>query len=276
MKSMTLNLKLGLGIVLILFLVALFAPFLSPHGPLQDFRGYENLSPSFESKDGFHFLLGTDPLGRDLLSRLIYGARYALLMGVFSVFLAALVGVPLGLYAGTHEKFDRIVSKATDIIMSFPTILIAIVVVSILGPGVVNAVFAVAITSIPIFVRLTRTQTKAEAQKDYVQAARALGLSSRRIIFRHILPNISSPLIVLFSLSLGSAILESASLSFLNLGAVPPTPEWGSMIRSGMETFLSINPWVSLFSGACIFVTVLGFNLLGDALRDIWDPHKRT
>ncbi|MDB5038495.1 MAG: diguanylate cyclase [Bacteriovoracaceae bacterium] len=258
-----------------LTILAIFAPFIAPYDPLLDFRGFENHAPSLSRLGGHIFFLGTDALGRDLLSRLIYGARYCLLMGCFSVLLAASIGVPLGLYAGYHPRFDAIISKASDILMSFPAILIAIMIVAVLGPGLVNAIIAVGLTSIPIFIRLTRAQVKAEAKRDYVKAAEALGVRNTRILFRHIFPNITSPLLVVVSLSLGTAILESASLSFLNLGATPPLPEWGSMIRSGMESFLSTNPWISIFSGFCIFLNVLGFNLLGDALRDRWDPMLR-
>ena len=266
---------IGLSIVCGLVLVGIFAPWIAPHSPLEDFRGLENLAPSLTAHEGNFFLLGTDQLGRDLLSRLIYGTRYCLLMGCMSVFLASLIGIPLGLYAGYLPRADAVISKITDILMSFPTILIAIIIVAVLGPGLFNAIVAVGVTSVPAFVRLTRAQVKSEARREYIMAAVSLGMSSNRILFRHIFPNVTSALLVLGSLSLGTAILESAALSFLNLGVSPPTPEWGSMIRSGMETFLSSNPWVSCFSGACIFMNVLGFNLLGDALRDRWDPMLR-
>ncbi|MBN8555348.1 MAG: ABC transporter permease [Deltaproteobacteria bacterium] len=270
-----LSFYLGGAIVLCLLVIAIFAPIIAPYNPFEDFRGLENLSPSFENHNGHVFLLGTDQLGRDLLSRLIFGTRYCLFMGCLSVLFAACIGIPLGLYAGYIKSADRIISKATDILMSFPAILIAIIVVSILGPGLYNAIIAVGLTSIPAFIRLTRGQVLAESRKEYVMAAQSIGVRTNRILFQHIFRNIVSPLLVLTSLSLGAAILESASLSFLNLGVSPPAPEWGSMIRSGMETFLSTNPWVSTFSGFCIFLNVLGFNLLGDALRDKWDPMLR-
>lgn len=273
---LTAGLVIGLILVLCLLVIGLIAPWISPQNPLLDFPGAENLPPLSLSNDNIRFWLGTDQLGRDLLSRLIYGTRYCLMMGVFSVVLAALVGIPLGLLAGSQRKMDFPISKATEILMSFPAILIAILVVAILGPGFWNAIIAVAITSVPGFIKLTRTQVLLEASKDYVLAGKALGMSSSRLLFGHILPNIASPLIVLTSLSLGAAILESAALSFLNLGVTPPTPEWGSMIRSGMEYLLSSNPWISILSGFCIFVNVLGFNLLGDGLRDRWDPLLRN
>jgi len=270
-----LGFKIGAVIVITLLTLAILAPWIAPYAPLEDFRGWENLSPSWKLHDGHRFLLGTDQLGRDSLSRLIYGTRYCFLMGCFSVLLAAVIGVPLGLWAGYHARSDLFIAKATDIWMSFPTILIAIAIVAILGPGLWNAVVAVGLTTVPAFVRLTRTQVKSEVRRDYVQAAQSLGVRPERILFRHIFPNITSSLLVLASLGLGSAILESASLSFLNLGVTPPAPEWGSMIRSGMETFLSTNPWISIESGVCIFLSVLGFNLLGDALRDRFDPMLR-
>jgi len=266
------NFYIGGGIVALLIILGLFAPWIAPHSPLNDFRGYENLAPSFQSHGGNIFLLGTDQLGRCLLSRIIYGSRYCLYMGCLAVLLAASIGVPLGLFAGYHKRADRFISKGTDILMSFPTILIAIIIVGILGPGLNNAIIAVGLTAIPAFIRLTRSQTRLESTQDYILAAQALGMKDRRIIFIHIFPNIVPPLLILLSLGLGTAILESAALSFLNLGVTPPTPEWGSMIRSGMETFLSINPWISTFSGFAIFLNVLGFNILGDALRDRLDP----
>ncbi len=270
-----LNFIFGLGMLSLLILLAIFAPWIAPYSPFDDFRGYENLAPSLTSRDGRFFLLGTDQLGRDLLSRLVFGTRYCLLMGCLSVTFAAGIGIPLGLYAGYHSRADFFISKVTDILMSFPAILIAIAVVAILGPGLYNAIIAVGLTAIPAFVRLTRAQVKAEVTREYVMAARSLGDSTFRVLFRHIFPNITAALLVLTSLSLGTAILESAALSFLNLGVSPPAPEWGSMIRSGMETLMSSNPWISSLSGLCIFINVLGFNLLGDALRDRWDPSLR-
>lgn len=274
-KPVSIGLVIGGALVLCLLICALFAPLLSPFDPLLDHPGLENSKPFFSTESGLHFLLGTDQLGRDLLSRLIYGARYCLIMGICAVAVAAIVGVPLGLIAGFVPRWDAFLSKSTEILMSFPTILIAILIVAILGPGFWNAIIAVGLTSIPGFVKLTRSQVKAEASRDYVVAARALGMPAWRILFLHIFPNIFSPLLVITSLSLGTAILESAALSFLNLGVTPPTPEWGSMIRSGMEYFLSSNPWISIFSGFCIFLNVLGFNLLGDGLRDRYDPLAR-
>jgi len=269
------TLLVGISLVSLLVICTLFANWISPHSPLEDFRGLENLSPSFESRDGKYFLLGTDTLGRDLLSRLIYGARYCLLMGCVTVAIAGFIGIPLGMLAGSHTRLDAVISKATDIVMSFPAVLIALVVVSILGPGLFNVIIAVALTSIPSFIRLTRSQVKLEFRKDYVQAAECLGVGRIRLLSLHIFPNIVPSLLVLSSLSLGTAILESAGLSFLNLGVTPPAPEWGSMIRTGMETFLSSNPWVSTFAGLCIFLNVLAFNLIGDALRDRLDPALR-
>lgn len=269
------NLKIGFLILFTLLFLALFAGWIAPHDPLKDYIGFENLSPSFKIYDGHYFLLGTDQLGRDLLSRLIYGTRYCLMMGCFSVLLGASIGIPLGIFAGYYRLADRFISKGVDILMSFPVILIAIMVVAILGPGLVNAIIAIGITTIPAFARLSRSQTQSEATKEYTLAARALGQKDFLIMFRHIFPNILAPLIVLTTLTLGAAILESAALSFLNLGVSPPTPEWGSMIRSGMETFLSTNPWISTFSGTAIFLNVLAFNLLGDGLRDKLDPSLR-
>lgn len=274
-QPLSLGLLVGGVIVLCLLVIAILSPLIAPFDPLLDHPGSENLGPLTKSMSGSWFWLGTDQLGRDLLSRLLHGARYCLIMGVFAVAFAAAFGVPLGLIAGFNQRLDVLISKATEILMSFPAILIAILVVAILGPGFWNAIIAVGLTSIPGFIKLTRGQVKSEAKRDYVMAARALGVSSSRVLLRHIFPNIVSPLLVVTSLSLGTAILESAALSFLNLGVTPPAPEWGSMIRSGMEYFLSSNPWISTLSGFCIFLNVLGFNLLGDGLRDRWDPLAR-
>lgn len=264
---------IGLSLVIFAGLLAMFAPWISAYSPLKDFPGAENLPPMSTFEEEF-FLFGTDSLGRDMWSRLTWGARYTLGMSLGAVILALLVGLPFGVIAGYYPRWDRFLSKASDIMMAFPSLLIAIIVVAILSPGYFNAIVAVAMTSIIPFFKLTRTQVRSESTKEYVLAAKALGMRNLRIIWKHIFPNTLSPLIVLASLSLGSACLEAAALSFLNLGVSPPTPEWGSMIRSGMETFLSVNPWVSLLSGIGIFVSVLGFNLLGDALRDWTDPKK--
>lgn len=271
-----LSLKIGGALVSFLVAMALFAPWLAPYSPLQDFSGAENLRPSLEAHGtGQTFWLGTDALGRDLLSRLIFGARICLWMSLMAVSLAALIGVPLGLLSGFFPRLDSMISRGIDILLSFPSILIAILIVAILGPGLWNAVIAVAVTNVPSFLKLTRAQTLQEVGKDYVLAGRALGLSTPRLLLRHILPNIVPSLVVISTLNLGTAILESAALSFLNLGVSPPTAEWGLMIRAGMEDLLSVNPWVTVLSGLCILLNVLAFNLLGDGLKERLDPlHK--
>lgn len=290
------NFRIGAFLVSALLFLAAFGPSLAPYDPDYQFTGCvrkdalidgscRNLPPlahaqtleKDDQRERYQFWLGTDNFGRDQLSRLIYGARYCLVMSILAVLLAALIGLPLGLLGGYYRALDPLVAKGSDILMSFPAILIAIFIVAALGPSLENAIIAVGLTSVAPFVKLTRAQVLAEKHRDYVTAARSIGYSDLRILLRHILPNIMAPLMVLASLSLGTAILESAALSFLGLGVRPPTPEWGLMIREGMKTFFSsgnlqFNPWTSLFSGLFIFANVLGFNLLGDALRDQFDP----
>lgn len=294
------NLTVGLFLVSGLVFLALFGPALAPYDPEYQFTGCvrkeilnegscRNLWPLSHAqtleKDGkrekYHFLLGTDHFGRDQISRLIHGARYCLIMSVLAVLLAALIGIPLGMIGGYFRRLEVFVAKGSDILMSFPTILIAIFIVAVLGPSLENAIIAVAMTAVAPFVKLTRAQVLAERSLDYVAAAQTIGDSHFRVLFRHIFPNILAPLFVLASLTLGTAILESAALSFLGLGVQAPTPEWGLMIREGIKTFfgsqnLQFNPWTSLFAGLFIFFNVLGFNLLGDALRDRFDPSLRS
>lgn len=292
----TWNFRIGFALLCFLVSLALFAPLLAPYDPTYQFTGCvrkvesldgscRNLWPFSQAqtlemngeRERRNFILGTDNFGRDQLSRLIVGARYCLIMSVMAVMLAALIGIPLGLLGGYYRWLNPLVAKGSDILMSFPSILIAIFIVAILGPSLENAIIAVGMTAVAPFIKLTRAQVLSERHKEYVLAAQALGDGDFRILTRHILPNILAPLFVLASLSLGTAILESAALSFLGLGVQAPTPEWGLMIREGIRTFfgsqnLHFNPWTSLLSGFLIFINVLGFNLMGDALRDRFDP----
>lgn len=266
---------LGLVIITLFILSAIFAPYLTPHDPVATSL-YDQLKPPVWHATGTSkHVLGTDDLGRDILSRLIYGARVSLVVAVISVGLAFFFGTLLGCVSGYYKGFrDSIIMRLMDIILAFPYILLAIVVVAYLGPSLQNAMIAIAITYIPRFARIVRGSVLEECEKDYVSAARAVGARDFRIIFIAILPNCLGPLIVQTTLSFASAILDMAALSFLGLGAQPPTPEWGAMIAKSRSLILRAS-WVMTFPGLAILFAVLGFNLLGDGLRDALDPRLR-
>ncbi len=265
----------GLIIIVIFILVAIFAPYISPHDPIETSL-YDQLKPPFWYEGGTtKNYLGTDDLGRDILSRLIYGARISLMVSVISVSLAFFFGTLIGAISGYKKGWiDNIVMRLMDIILSFPYILLAIVIVAYLGPSLKNAMIAIGITYVPRFARIVRGSVLEECEKDYVTAARAIGASEFRIIFLAILPNCMGPLIVQTTLNFASAILDAAALSFLGLGAQPPTPEWGAMIAQSRSLILRAS-WVMTLPGLAILFAVLGFNLLGDGLRDALDPRMR-
>jgi peptide/nickel transport system permease protein/dipeptide transport system permease protein len=266
---------LGLIIITVFILSAIFAPYLSPHDPVGTSL-YDQLKPPVWHPTGtWENILGTDDLGRDILSRLIYGARVSLLVSVVSVGLAFIIGTLLGCFSGYYKGImDSTIMRIMDIILAFPYILLAIVVVAYLGPSLQNAMIAIAITYVPRFARIVRGSVLEECEKDYVSAARAIGASDLRIIFIAILPNCFGPLIVQTTLGFASAILDMAALSFLGMGAQPPTPEWGAMIAKSRALILRAS-WVMTFPGLAILFAVLGFNLLGDGLRDALDPRLR-
>ncbi|HHY92675.1 MAG TPA: ABC transporter permease [Firmicutes bacterium] len=257
---------IGLLIVLAFVVVALITPWIAP---------YDATTPDFGkilAKPGGSHLLGTDELGRDIFSRILYGSRISLLVGLVAVGLAAIVGVPLGLTSGYYGgTFDNLVMRAMDVLMAFPSILLAIVIVSILGPNLQNAVIAVGVFTVPAFARLARGEVLGIKNQEYIEAARAMGASDAWIITWHILPNIISPLIVWSTLNVSSAILTAAGLGFLGLGAQPPSPEWGAMLAKGRE-YLLVAPHLSTYPGLAILILALGLNLLGDGLRDVLDP----
>ncbi len=260
------NAAVGALLILCIALIALLAPVIAPHDPFHQSLGNRLKPPSTVH------LFGTDAYGRDNLSRIIYGSRISLTVGVIAVGISLGAGLFAGLCAGYFGGIlDEIVMRIVDIIMSFPSVLLAIVIVSVLGPSLFNAMIAIGISSIPTFARLARGSTLSVREREYVEAVRALGASMVWIVGRHIFPNILAPLTVVSSLSLARTILSAAALSFLGLGAQPPTPDWGAMLNTG-RTYMLSAWWVSVFPGLAIMVTVLGFNLLGDGLRDVLDP----
>lgn len=274
------------GLVIIAFFVAIstFAPLLRPIDPLRSNLRTRLLPPSWtlsqderENRDlnAWTYPFGTDTQGRDILVRVLYGGRISLRVGLVAVAMALIVGTLLGLFAGYLGGWvDMLVVWLVDILLAFPGILLAIAIVAVLGPSLTNALIAISITQIPIYIRIVRSVTLSLRESEYVQAAKALGTRAPRIVFNHILPNSFSPLIVQLTLSIGVAILDVAALGFLGLGARPPTPEWGAMISDGFGRF-RVAPWLSIFPGLGIFFSVVGFNLLGDALRDAFDPRLR-
>jgi peptide/nickel transport system permease protein len=266
---------MGLVVIVLFISSAILAPYLSPHNPIETSL-YDQLKPPVWHATGtWKNILGTDDLGRDILSRLIYGARVSLVVAVISVGLAFFCGTLLGCFSGYYKGFrDSLIMRCMDIILAFPYILLAIVVVAYLGPSLQNAMIAIAITYIPRFARIVRGSVLEECEKDYVSAARAIGSGDLRIIFIAILPNCLGPLIVQTTLGFASAVLDMAALSFLGLGAQPPTPEWGAMIAHSRALILRAS-WVMTFPGLAILFAVLGFNLLGDGLRDALDPRLR-
>jgi ABC-type dipeptide/oligopeptide/nickel transport system permease subunit len=255
----------GLGLILALILLALSARQVAPHDPLRQDLPHALARPSIE------FPLGTDEFGRCILSRILFGARLSLLVGVIATAIGATAGILSGLAAGYFPRLDAPVMRTMDVLLAFPSILLAIAIVAALGPSLGNVMIAVGVRSIPSFARLARSMVLSLKELDFVQGAAALGASHARVLFRHILPNSVSPLLVFSSMQVATAILLAAILSFLGLGVQPPTPEWGKMVSDG-RAYLLEAPHVSLFPGLAIFIAVMGFNCLGDGLRDALDP----
>jgi peptide/nickel transport system permease protein len=257
---------IGLVLIGLLVLMAIFAPILAPLDPIQ--QNYERLSQPPSSS---HWL-GTDNLGRDVLSRVIHGTRVSLSAGVIAVGIAVVIGVLLGLIAGFFRGVtDEILMRVVDAMLAFPFLVLAITLAAVLGPSLQNSMLAIAVVSVPVFARLTRGQMLSEREREYVQAAKALGSSDARIVLQHLLPNIAGPVIIQATLSVAGAILAESSLSFLGLGVQPPTPSWGEMLNVA-RGYLRDAPWTAIAPGVFIFVAVLAFNLLGDGLRDALDP----
>jgi len=260
---------LGLGFIALVVIVAVFAPLIAQFSPIvQNYKALK-VGPSL-----VHWF-GTDELGRDIFSRIAYGARASMLAGVSSVVIALVLGVPVGIASGYLGGWlDAVISRVVDATLAIPYLVLAIALAAILGPSLVNAMFAIGVAAAPRFVRLTRGQVLSVASEDYVEAARALGNPGLRIAFRHIFPNILPVLIVQATLTLASAITSEASLSFLGLGQQPPFPSWGAMLNTAQRS-LATAPWIAVWPGLAIFLTVLSFNLLGDGLRDALDPRTR-
>jgi dipeptide transport system permease protein len=262
----------GLAVMLLLILVAIFADVVAPHSPIEQFRENFLTPPAWQAGGTARFLLGTDDVGRDILARLIYGARLSLVIGLSVVVVSLCLGTVLGLTAAfAGGTVDTAIMRLMDILLVFPSLLLAIVIVAILGPSLSNAMIAVAIVTLPNYTRLVRASALSELSRDYVTATRSAGASTLRLMFDTVLPNCTAPLIVQASLGFSAAILEAAALGFLGLGAQPPTPEWGTML-AGAQQYYARAWWVLAFPGISILVTVLAFNLFGDGLRDALDP----
>jgi dipeptide transport system permease protein len=262
----------GLVVIVLVVLTAIFAAYVAPHPPAAQFRDHLLQPPFWNAAGSTEFLLGTDAVGRDILSRIIYGARYSLIIGLIVVTLSLSVGIVLGLVAGFFRGWtETMIMRLMDIVLALPSLLLAIVIVAILGPGLVNAMIAVAIVYVPHYTRLSRASVITERSKDYVTASRVTGAGLPRLMFATVLPNCMAPLIVQATLGFSNAILDAAALGFLGLGAQPPTPEWGTMLADSRE-FVLRAWWVVTFPGFAILITVLAFNLMGDGLRDALDP----
>ena len=260
---------LGLAIVVLFVLLALLAPLIAPDDPLEASWSAVRKAPSAQ------YLFGTDEIGRDVLSRVIWGARASLLAGLVSVCIAIALGVPIGLLAGYVGGWtDGLISRFTDAMLAVPFLILAIALAAFLGPSLTNAMIAIGVSATPIFIRLTRGQVLSVKVEDYVEAARAIGNPHWRIALRHILPNILPPLIVQATLAIAAAIIAEASLSFLGLGQQPPAPSWGSMLNTA-KNYVDNAPWMAIWPGMSIFLLVLSFNLLGDGLRDALDPRQK-
>jgi peptide/nickel transport system permease protein len=259
----------GLVVVLGFVVLALFAPWIAPHDPVATSWGAIRKAPSAM------YWFGTDEIGRDVLSRVVWGTRASLLAGVVSVSISLLLGVPIGLLAGfLGGVVDGLISRITDAFLACPFLILAIAMAAFLGPSLTNAMIAIGVSATPIFVRLTRAQVLNVKVEDYVEAARAVGNPPWRIALRHVLPNVTAPLIVQATLAIAAAVIAEASLSFLGLGQQPPEPSWGSMLNTA-KNYIDHAPWMAIWPGLAIFLLVLAFNLVGDGLRDALDPRQR-
>jgi dipeptide transport system permease protein len=265
----------GLIIVVTMICVAIFADFLAPHDPIEQYRGFTKLPPFWMEGHDPRFILGTDALGRDMLSRLMYGARVSLFIGLAVMVVSMFAGISLGLTAAFFGGLiDVAIIRVMDLIQAIPSLVLAILIIAIIGPTLTNTIIAVTIVGLPRYVRLLRASALAELSKDYVTAAQVSGVRKFRLMTVTVLPNCIAPLIVQAALGISDAILEAAGLGFLGLGAQPPTPEWGAMLADTRDLMVS-HPWVMAFPGIAILITVLAINMMGDGLRDALDPRLR-
>ena len=263
---------IGMWVFLVLVFVAVFAQVIAPHDPTQQYRDALLIPPFWQDDGQARFLLGTDAVGRDMLSRLIHGAQYSLFIGIVVVAIALVGGIFVGLLAGFYGGWvDTVIMRVMDVILAFPSLLLALVLVAVLGPGLTNAMIAIAIVYQPHFARLTRAAVMGEKEREYVTAAKVAGAGKLRLMFKTILPNCLAPLIVQATLSFSSAVLDSAALGFLGMGAQPPASEWGTMLAEARE-FILRAWWVVTLPGLAILISVLAINLVGDGLRDALDP----
>jgi len=265
----------ALAVIVVIVLTAIFADFVAPHSAIEQHRDAVKLPPVWESGSSWSYLLGTDDLGRDILSRLIYGARVSLSIGVSVAAVSLVFGVVLGLTAAFQGGIvETVIMRIMDLVIAIPSLVLAILIVAIIGPSLVNTIVAVTIVYLPRYVRLVRASALGELGKEYVTAARVAGVGRLRLMFVTVLPNCLAPLIVQAALGISEAILEAAALGFLGLGAQPPLAEWGAMVGDGKE-FIRSNPWIVTFPGLAILITVVAINLFGDGLRDALDPKLR-
>jgi peptide/nickel transport system permease protein len=268
LRGLTKNRFTGISVLVlgVIFLIAVFAPFLTSYSPTDTFPETRLLAPSA------HHFFGTDELGRDIFTRIIFGTRISVGIALFAILLSAFVGTLIGSFAGFFGRWiDQVIMRLTDVLLAFPTLVLALALTAALGASIINAALAIALVKLPIYMRLARAQSLSISQSLYVKSAKTFGLKSRWIVRKHVVPNILTPIVVQISLDIGDAILLIATLGFLGLGAQPPTPEWGAMISTGWN-YLIDQWWYPTFTGAAIFVTVMAFNILGDGVRDLLDP----
>jgi len=260
----------GILMLLLMSFAAIFAPILAPYPP-----NTQDIINRMAAPNSKH-LLGTDEFGRDVLSRIIFGSRVSLLVGVASVALGMVIGVPIGiLCAYCGGVADLVIMRIVDILMCFPTLVFGLMLVAALGPSLINVIITIAISLVPRFVRVARGPSLSVISKEYIEASKAIGINTGRIIFRHILPNIAGPVVIMGTLWIATAIRIEAGLSFLGFGVQPPTPSWGNMLKAGMDRIL-MAPWMAIYPGIAIVISVLAFNLIGDGFRDFLDPRKQV
>lgn len=266
---------IGLAVVCAVVFIAIFANVIAPYSPIEQYRGFTRLPPAWVEGGNWAHPLGTDPVGRDMLSRILYGSRISLFIGLSVMFVSAVMGVLLGLLAAFWGGIvDVIIIRVMDLILAIPSLVLAILIIAVIGPNLTNTIVAVTVVGLPFYVRLVRASAISELTKDYVTAAKVAGVGPLRLMLSTVLPNCLAPLIVQAALGISDAILAAAGLGFLGLGAQPPTPEWGSMLADSRDLITS-NPWVMAMPGIAILITVLAINLMGDGLRDALDPRLK-